>query len=270
MNPSGLIEALHPFEWQFILQSGCQLCQNLVRFASMWFYFRILALVSPGCLIVSHALAAELVPSEREALIGWIRTWQQPPQRVPLDALVEALSGYQVLDWQGEERAGLTEVGDALIRTIGESPLSASRPNEIGNQLEDVVSSAIEDMGWLVGRPAGPSGRRRSVGYPDLEFKAGDRAFYLEVKAFSSGTERSTQRTFYLSPSDDFKVTRDAFHLLLACEIVSVGQDTYGLRSVKWLDLHALECRLKHEFNASNRDLYSDENELVILERPVE
>ena len=65
-------------------------------------------------------------------------------------------------------------------------------------------------------------------------------------------------------------MTRDAFHLLLACEIVSVGQNTYGLRSVKWLDLHALECRLKHEFNASNRDLYSDENELVILESSVE
>lgn len=236
----------------------------------MWFFFRILALVSPGCLIASHALAAELVPSEREALIDWIRTWQQPSQRVPLDALVEALSGCRVLDWQGEEREGLTEVADAILRKVRETPLSASRPNEIGNQLENVVRSAIEEWGWPVDRPAGPSGRRRSAGYPDLEFETGKRAFYLEVKAFSSGTEQSTQRTFYLSPSDDFKVTRDAFHLLLACEIVPVGEKAYGLRSVKWLDLHTLECRLKHEFNASNRDLYSDENGLVILETSAE
>ena len=108
-------------------------------------------------------------------------------------------------------------MADTVLKNIWDRPISAARPNEVGNQLEEVVGAAIEEMGWQVDRPAGPSGHRRSAGYPDLEFMAGGHAFYLEVKAFSPETERSTQRTFYLSPSEDFKVTRDAFHLLLAC-----------------------------------------------------
>ena len=236
----------------------------------MRFSIRLLTLVPPAWLIASHGLAAEVPPEDRPALISWVQAWRNSPERLPLEAVVEALSGYRILDWQGEEQEGLAEVADAILQKVRESPLSAARPNEVGNRLEEVVRTALENMDWPVDRPAGPSGRRRSAGYPDLEFMAGDRAFYLEVKAFSSGTESSTQRTFYLSPSDDFKVTRDAFHLLLACEIVPVGQDTYGLRSVKWLDLRTLECRLKPEFNASNRDLYSDGNGLIILERSVE
>lgn len=232
----------------------------------MRFYFRLLALVLPAGLIVSHRAAAE-EPLDRPATISWIQSWRQSPDRLPLEVVVEALSGHRVLDWQGEEQTSLAEVADAILQKVRKTPLSAARPNEVGNKLEEVVSVALEEMGWPVDRPTGPSGRRRSAGYPDLEFMAGDRAFYLEIKAFSSGTEHSTQRTFYLSPSDDFKVTRDAFHLLVACEIVPVGEDTYGLRSVKWLDLQTLECRLKHEFNASNRDLYSDGNGLIILEK---
>ena len=230
--------------------------------------FRLLTLVLPACLIAPNGVVAEAPTSDRQVLIDWIQTWRQSPERLPLETVIEALSGCRVLDWQGEEQQGLAEVADAILHEVRAAPLSAARPNEIGNRLEEVVSAAIDEIGWQVGRPAGLSGRRRSAGYPDLEFTAGGRAFYLEVKAFSSGTERSTQRTFYLSPSDDFKVTRDAFHLLLACEIVPVGEDTYSLRSVKWLDLRNLEVRLKHEFNASNRDLYSDENGLVILEKP--
>jgi hypothetical protein len=232
--------------------------------------FRLLILVLPAWLTASQGGAADVPPEDRPALIGWIQSWGQSPEKLPLETVVEALSGYRILDWQGEEREGLAEVADTILRKIRQTPLSAARPNEVGNRLEEVVSAALEEAGWPVDRPAGPSGHRRSAGYPDLEFMAGGRAFYLEVKAFSSGTERSTQRTFYLSPSDDFKVSRDAFHLLLACEIVPVGRDAYGLQSVKWLDLRTLECRLKHEFNASNRDLYSDRNGLIILERSVD
>jgi len=205
--------------------------------------------------------------NDREVLFEQIRSWRAFPERVPLETVVEALCGCRVLDWQGEQVEGLIRIADSVLRRVRATPLSAARPNEVGNHLEEVVSAAIRELGWPVDRPSGPSGRRRSAGYPDLEFMAQGRAFYLEIKAFSPGTERSTQRTFYLSPSDDFKVTRDAFHLLLACEIVPVGEDTYRLQSVKWLDLRKLECRLKHEFNASNRDLYSDGNGLVILER---
>ncbi len=230
-----------------------------MRVSPLW-----VAISIGGCLFSAEGSES----NDREILFERIRSWQAFPERMPLEAVVEALSGCRVLDWQGEQLEGLTRIADAVLQRVRATPLSAARPNEVGYRLETVVSAAIRELDWPVDRPAGPSGRRRSAGYPDLEFMAGGRAFYLEIKAFSPGTERSTQRTFYLSPSDDFKVTRDAFHLLLACEIVAEGEDTYRLQSVKWLDLSRLEVRLKHEFNASNRDLYGEDAGLVILETP--
>jgi hypothetical protein len=223
------------------------------------------------CLIplitVGQALAGTTAvgPEERNILLDRIREWQRAPEVVPLEAVVEALSGCRILDWQGEGTDGLIAAADAVVDRTARVPLVASRPNEVGNQLEGLVAAALGEAGWGIDRPAGPSGRRRSAGYPDLEARAGGHAFYIEIKAFSPETRDSSQRSFYLSPSADFKVTRDAFHLLVACEIIPVEPGSWAVRSVRWLDLHRLDVRLKHEFNASNRDLYGDAG-LVILE----
>ena len=77
---------------------------------------------------------------------------------------------------------------------------------------------------------------------------------------------KSSQRTFYVSPSQDFKVTRDAYHLLLAFSTEEVEEGLYSLTGFKLLDLYGIECNLKLEFNASNKDLYSEESGLVIEE----
>lgn len=204
--------------------------------------------------------------ADRRILLDRIREWQSVPETLPLEAVVEALSGFRVLDWQGEGVESLEAVADAVIARTARVPLTASRPNEIGNKLESLVATALSEQGWQPDRPTGPSGHRRSAGYPDLEAQFNEHACYIEIKAFSPGTRDSTQRSFYLSPSPDFKVTRDAFHLLVACEIVPVEAGSWKVRSVRWLDLHSLEVRLKHEFNASNRDLYGEAGDLVILE----
>jgi len=69
-------------------------------------------------------------------------------------------------------------------------------------------------------------------------------------------------RSFYLSPSESFKVSRDARHLLLAfgmeaSAIPGSRNSSYTPRSFKLVDLHDLLCDVKYEFNSDNRRLYS-------------
>lgn len=105
----------------------------------------------------------------------------------------------------------------------------------------------------------------RSTGYPDILLSDElDRPTYLECKVYGEGAAPTTMRSFYLSPSDEFKVCHDARHLLLAfgVERVSIGgtiDSEYRLRSFKLIDLHGLLCDVKYEFNSDNRRLYAAE-----------
>jgi hypothetical protein len=90
--------------------------------------------------------------------------------------------------------------------------------------------------------------------------------FYLEIKTYSPKTENSSQRTFYISPSEDFKVSRDGYHLLLAFSTEEIEEGVYSLSGFKLLDLFSLECQLKLEFNASNKDLYNSDAGLIVVE----
>ncbi len=72
----------------------------------------------------------------------------------------------------------------------------------------------------------------------------------------------TTMRSFYLSPSESFKVSVDARHLLLAfgMEASSVPgsrDSSYIPISYKLIDLHDLLCDVKYEFNSDNRRLYA-------------
>jgi hypothetical protein len=188
---------------------------------------------------------------------------------VPLPLVVEVFSGHTVIPWEGEEREALERVSAALLSAINESGIRADRVNEAGNKVESFVEEALQGLGFETGRPAGPSGRIHSSGYPDLEAARGGHSFYVEVKSYNTTTIRSTQRTFYVSPSADFKVTRDAFHLLIAIELAE-EDGAYFARSVKWVDLSGLKCDLKYELNASNRDLYDPAAGLVVIDTKTE
>jgi hypothetical protein len=185
---------------------------------------------------------------------------------VPLPVIVEAISGYAVIGWNGEQQAALSRAAAGVLESINQTGVEAGRVNEAGNAVENHVLEALRANGFEVGRPVAPSGRMRSAGYPDLEAQREEAAFYVEVKAFSSRTEDSTQRSFYLSPSADFKITRDAHHLLIAIELAPAVKGLYRARSVRWLDLSRLVCDLKYEFNASNRDMYNPDAGLIIIE----
>lgn len=197
-----------------------------------------------------------------------IRGMREGVRDVPLPFVIEALSGHRVLPWDGGQRDRLVAVAAAVRTSINRSGIAARRPNEAGNLVEEHVLAALVAAGFRAGRPAGPSGRTRAAGYPDVEAEIEGSSFYVEVKTYSGTTEDSTQRTFYLSPSDDFKVTRDAHHLLLAVELTAAPDGVHRAGAVRWLDLSRLQCDLKYEFNASNRDLYAPASGLVIIEEP--
>ncbi len=214
-----------------------------------------------GGLVLAGPLRAA---ADDGALRERIRGMIEPVRDVPLPLLIEALSGHEVLPWREQRGAELEAVARAVRDSINRGGITSARMNEAGNLVERHVLAALTANGFAAGRAIAPSGRARTAGYPDLEARAGEDAFYIEVKVYGPDTTDSTQRSFYLSPSADFKVVRDAHHLLIAVELFTVAKGLHRARTVRWLDLSGLRCDLKYEFNASNRDLYSPEAGLVI------
>ena len=121
---------------------------------------------------------------------------------------------------------------------------------------------ALPQVGLSSERPTSITGKGKSTGYPDILVRdPAARATYLECKIFKHGSPKSTMRSFYLSPSDSFKVSVDARHLLLAfgmrsSPIEGSRNSWYVPRSFRLVDLHGLLCDVKFEFNADNRRLY--------------
>jgi hypothetical protein len=141
------------------------------------------------------------------------------------------------------------------------SGLAAARANEAGNQLEPFVRAALRELGLSARVPVTTAGEAQAVGYPDVEIP-GEPHCYLELKTYSATTINTTQRSFYYSPSERPKVTRDALHFLLAYELEKSdrsGKTVFIPAHWKLITLENLEVDLKFEFNQSNRGLYGKE-----------
>lgn len=224
------------------------------------------AVFSPVVVAKDDASPVAVTDAEQARLRERIREMVVGMKDVPLPAIIEALTGHRVLPWPRDSRETLQSVAHQIEAMIEEREIEAARMNEAGNRVENVVIDAMRSLGIRAQRPRTESGQARSTGYPDIEADIDGLPCYIEVKTFSAATVDSTQRSFYLSPSTDFKVTRDAVHLLVAVELTPGAKGAYRAETVRWLDLSGLNCDLKYEFNASNRDLYRLESGLVILE----
>lgn len=192
----------------------------------------------------------------------------KPLKGVPFSVVVRSLADQNILRMDmgsAEDRALLETLERAIAICAAElkrEPIKRPRPNEVGNDVERYVKNALGVVGYRVEQPRSKSGRAKAAGYPDILFyDVSDRPTYLECKIFSDDTKETTMRSFYLSPSDDFKVSMDARHLLLSFEMVRTPIADSNLSSFqpvgfKLVDLFALDCDMKHEFNADNRRLY--------------
>jgi hypothetical protein len=206
-----------------------------------------------------------------ERIENAIRQMLTPVRDIPLNLVIESMTGRTVLPFDSNnpthakalELLKQVAVGAAQkIRIDG--GITRNRPNEVGNAIEPYVRTALAQYKLSPSSPAGKSGKAKSTGYPDLAFNLDGTLFYLECKTYNQNTAATTLRSFYLSPSDDFKVTRDAVHLALSFETLCEG-NTYHVTHYKLLSLEHLSLDVKHEFNSDNRRLYSGKHGAITL-----
>jgi hypothetical protein len=92
----------------------------------------------------------------------------------------------------------------------------------------------------------------------------------LECKTYNIDNIDTTQRSFYFSPSDEFKVVHDSLHLMISFEIYEAGDQgrlhIYKCRNYKILSLESLSLDVKYEFNSDNKRMYSGDYGTVILD----
>jgi len=152
-------------------------------------------------------------------------------------------------------------------KTANQTGIFTNRPNEVGNHIEPFVRDAINIQGLKATIPITGSGKHKAVGYPDIEVRDnGGDVIYLECKTYNIKSIDSSLRAFYLQPSEDFKITADATHLLVGFEIKVEnrnGRDAYVPTHWRLYTLDNLRVQVKHEFNASNVDIYKEESLLA-------
>lgn len=135
-----------------------------------------------------------------------------------------------------------------------------ARINEASRLFEDEILRRINAVpGWTCRTPPTISGETQRSGYPDLEIveKASGRVTYLDPKLFAGGSAESSFRSFYYEPKGcTGKITSDARHLIAG--ISHDGHDGgWHFTGWKLVDVSALPVKLKAEFQASNREMYS-------------
>ncbi len=200
-------------------------------------------------------------------LEGVIKGMLAPLKGIPFNLVIESVCNHCVIEFDkddsGHKRVlqNLKKAMRITCKNVNVEGIKRSRPNEVGNDIELFVMEALEQCGVTARRPLTEDGKQKSAGYPDIEIatKSGD-AHYVECKTFRSDTLTSTLRSFYLSPSEDFKITHDAIHFIVAFEIYEAGREgdinIYKTKAWKILDAYHLECDVKHEFNSDNLRLY--------------
>ncbi len=200
--------------------------------------------------------------SEREQkLEDIIARFIQPMKGIPFEVVIKSLYGARVLPFsrgnalhQGVLKNIVIAMRD-VCRTVQKSPINRPRPNEVGNDFEPFVISSLNKAGLSSAAPRTRSGKGKSTGYPDVRLETSLGPVFLEVKTYAAANHETTQRSFYLSPTDEPKVHEDGLHLLVGFEVARQGNNFTPV-GFTVVDLYGLDCDMKFEFNSDNRRLY--------------
>jgi len=194
-----------------------------------------------------------------------IQQMLRPVRNIPFGLVIKSMTGFDIIAFDRNKKEdlklldNLSKAAEITSEEVAKAGgIRRPRPNEVGNDLEPFVEKALQQVGYSDAcKPKGKSGKGKSAGYPDREFSDSERTVYLEIKSYSKETLNSTQRTFYFSPSDDFKVTKVGIHLLIAFEIVKV-ENAYFVSGWKIATVDKLRVDVKYEFNSDNKRLYAE------------
>lgn len=221
--------------------------------------------------------------NEREKrLENVIKQMLSPIKNIPLDLIINSISGCDVLifDKKNEKHQDLLRNIEKAIKfainEINKNGIKSNRPNEVGNYVEPFLKESLNTInGFIADTPIDANGRKISVGYPDIQLDYGNETCYIECKTFNITNVNTTQRSFYLSPSENFKITKTGLHFIVSFEMIVMGEEQkgdktlkiYNVASWKILDAYHLDCDVKYEFNSDNRRMYSDK--MILLEGKV-
>jgi len=208
--------------------------------------------------------------NELENLREIVRQFLRPLRDIPFYLVVESLYGRKVVPYDGFEKDSLQAAVEEAGRRINAAGVRAARPNEVGNYLQPFVEAALRSQRFAAGIPETRDGKRRSAGYPDIEATKAGKTFYVEVKSYNPESADSAFRSFYLSPSADPKVSRDAYHLVVAFAVEKGSDGLFRALGCKALDSRNLLCDVKNEFNSDNKRLYAQGSGLLVFERNFE
>jgi len=199
-----------------------------------------------------------------------------PLKNIPFNLVIEILTGKKVIPFDLKEHGDkellkvLRQVAVLGGKEINRNGIKSKRANEVGNYIEVFVKNAMQHYSLSPDIPAGPTGKKKAAGYPDIIFFFKEKPYYLECKTYNLKNISTTQRSFYFSPSDDFKVVHDAHHFALSYEMFLDGRkgdrNIYKCKHYKILSLESLSLDVKYEFNSDNQRVYSGKNGAMILD----
>ena len=193
-----------------------------------------------------------------EALAQFIK----PIKNLPFEVIVKSIYDSEVkkfdLDLNGDIFQRIVRAMRETCRLVQKTPIKRPRPNEVGNDMEPYVIQTLQAEGLRAEKPETKSGKGKSTGYPDVKIICSPSPIFLEVKTYALKNSRTTQRSFYFSPSKDHKVIHDGYHLLVGFEIHR-EVNSFTPQAFKLVDLYGLNCDMKAEFNSDNSRLYQEE-----------
>ncbi len=187
--------------------------------------------------------------------------------------VVEAASGKNVIPMvkmKSAERvkAAIVKAVDRSIADMNQenSPIKGLRRiNEGSSFFEDALQKMLDaEESLRCDFPKTRDGNVQRSGYPDLVItdELTGEVYYLDPKLLERGSAKSSLRTFYFEPKDQtLKITQDASHLLVGIEHDGVDGN-WKFMGFHLVDLFSLKVSLKAEFQAPNKDVYSERSVL--------
>lgn len=205
-----------------------------------------------------------------------IKQMLTPLKDIPFNLVIESLTGKKVIPFDfknPDDKEILNIIKQVAVfagKEINKRGVESNRPNEVGNYIEAFVKNAMQQYNLSPDVPSGATGKKKATGYPDIIFSFKDKPYYLECKTYNLKNISTTQRSFYFSPSDDFKVIYDTHHFILSYEMVldgrKGGKNIYRCKHYKILSLESLSLDVKYEFNSDNQRMYSGKNGAITLD----
>ncbi len=204
-----------------------------------------------------------------------IKQMLKPLKDIPFNLVIEAMTGKKVISFNlknSDHQKVLELLKQSALsagKEINKTGILRPRPNEVGNDIEPYVRNALNSLGLNADIPVGTKGNKKAMGYPDVLFWFNNNPYYLECKTYNIENIGTTQRSFYFSPSDEFKVIYDAPHFILSFEIYVSGEKEnnhiYKCKHYKILSIESLSLDVKYEFNSDNKRMYSGKDGTIVL-----